>query len=208
MIFMKMKNLIKIAAVLAVIASFAVAPAQAITAKEAKELKTTILSVPVPEMPAKAADLVKRADKPNREAVAVTLVKTVVFKHRAAAPLMISAISKASPEVAPAISAAAAEISSDQAVSIARAATIAAPGQAQEISSKVGQAAPAQRAFVAAGVTAASQPAVFITRGAAAGPADNGNTSVSTNPVDYAHGFPNQQPGHPSGTPTAVTTRH
>ena len=53
---MKIKNLTKMGALLVAIASFAVAPAQALTSREAKELKATILSVPVPEMPAKGAE--------------------------------------------------------------------------------------------------------------------------------------------------------
>jgi hypothetical protein len=209
---MKKKNLIKMAALLVAIASFAVAPAKALTSREAKELKATILSVPVPEMPAKGAELVTQASKENREAVAVTLVKAVVFKHRAAAPLIVSAISKAAPDVAPAVSAAAAEISSDQAVTIAHAAAFQAPSQASEISAKVMQAVPSQSRFISANLQTASslraQEAVGAIRGAAAAQ-NNGNTSVSDQPIDYTHSFPATPPSRPAGAPVVVTgARH
>ena len=147
------------AALLVAIASFAVAPANALTSREAKELKARILSVPVPEMPAKGAELVTSAKKENREATALTVVKAVVFKHKAAAPMVVSAISKVAPDLAPAVSAAAAEISNEQAVTIAQAAAFQAPAHASEISAKVMQAAPAQSRSIAASLpSSGAQP--------------------------------------------------
>jgi hypothetical protein len=212
---MKQKNLIKMAALLAAIASFAVAPASALTSREAKELKATILSVPVPEMPAKGAELVTNASKENREATALTVVKAVVFKHKAAAPLVVSAISKVAPDLAPAVSAAAVEISSEQAVSIAKAAAFQAPAHANEISAKVMQAAPAQSRFVAASLSSSAPQLAaargvepVITRGAGAGQ-DPGSTSVSDQPIDYTHTFPGTPPSRPASDPVPVTgARH
>jgi len=52
----------------------------AITAAEAKAVKKAVTSVPVAEMPAKAAQLVTEASKEDREAVAVTAVRAGIYK--------------------------------------------------------------------------------------------------------------------------------
>jgi hypothetical protein len=212
---MKQKNLIKIAALLAAIASFAVAPANALTSREAKELKATILSVPVPEMPAKGAELVTSASKENREATALTVVKAVVFKHKAAAPLVVSAISKAAPDLAPAVSAAAVEISNEQAVTIAKAAAFQAPAHASEISARVMQAAPSQSRFIAASLPNSGTQLASVRGGEAvttrsqAATQDPGSTSVSDQPIDYTHTFPGTPPSRPGTAPVPVTgARH
>ncbi|MGV3775045.1 MAG: hypothetical protein ACO1QB_19265 [Verrucomicrobiales bacterium] len=132
-----MKKMIRTAALLVALSTFAVNSAHALTTSQAKQIKQSVLTVPVPEMPAKAASLVISANKKDREAVAVTVVRAVAFKHRAAAPLVISAVSKAAPDVAPAIAAAATEVVRDQAVAIHSAATTAAPQQRVNITRAV-----------------------------------------------------------------------
>src|SRR4051812_36108541 len=124
---MKITKLTTTAALFVAIATFTVTSSKALTSIQVQEIKKTVLSVPVPEMPAKAAELVTRAEKKDRQAVAVTAVRAVVLKHRAAAPIVISAISKVAPEVAPAVAVAAAEVATEQAPMIARAAATSAP---------------------------------------------------------------------------------
>ena len=66
---MTMKKLTTLAAVLIALATF-VSSSHALTANQAQVIKTTVLSVPVPEMPAKAVELVTSAEEKDRQAVA------------------------------------------------------------------------------------------------------------------------------------------
>jgi hypothetical protein len=158
---MKIKKLMKTAVCVAA-ATLSVASVQALTSIQVQEIRQTILSVPVPEMPAKAAEVVVNANKKDRQAVAVTAVRAVVSKHRAAVPLVISAVSRVAPEVAPAIAVAASELATDQAAAFAHAAAMAAPVQAHEISAAVAKAVPAKADTVVAAVAP-----VVSTRGSA-----------------------------------------
>src|SRR5688500_12751930 len=119
---MKRNKVTTVAALLIATAALTVTSSQALTSIQIQEIKTSVLSVPVPEMPAKAAALVKNAEKKDRQAVAITAVRAIVVKHKAAAPLVISAISKVAPELAPVVAAAGAEIATTQAAAIANAA--------------------------------------------------------------------------------------
>ncbi len=101
----------------------------ALTATQVKAIKQAVSSVRVPEMPAKAAELVKAADENDRVEVAVTAVKAIIFKHKAAAPVVVAAVCKVAPEVAAAVTLAASELAPDQARVIAKAAMTAAPTQ-------------------------------------------------------------------------------
>lgn len=150
---MKRKKLTTTAALLAAIATFTVVPANALTSIQVQEIRKAVLSVPVPEMPAKAAELVTKAEKKDRQATAVTAVRAVVLKHRAAGPLVISAISKAAPELAPAVAVAAAEVATEQAPLIARAAAVSAPSQATEVIAAVSDVVPAQAGTIEATVS-------------------------------------------------------
>jgi hypothetical protein len=200
------KNLKRGGVVLAAVIGLS-APSYALTSKQATDLRTTVLGVAVPEMPAKAAELVSQADKADQEAVAVTVVKAVVFKHRAAAPLIVAAVSKAAPDVAPAASAAATELSAEQAPSIARAAAISAPSRASEISSRVSLAAPAQAQVIPGAVrhplsVPADAAPVLAVRGGADEDHGNGSGHVNPEPIDYSHGhFPHNHPVHPEHPP-------
>ena len=129
---MTMKKLTTLAAVLIALATF-VTSSHALTASQAQQVKNTVLSVPVPEMPAKAAEVVTQSEKKDRQAVAVTAVRAIVMKHRAAAPVVIAAVSKAAPDLAPVVAVAAAEIATEQTAYIMRAASLAAPEQASKI---------------------------------------------------------------------------
>src|SRR3954469_10499264 len=125
--------------VLALSAILAGPSAFAITDAQLKIIKKSLTSVPVPELPAKAAELVTQAAKEDRETVAVTVVRAAIRKSRASAPLVVSAVSKAAPEVAAPVSRVAAEMESGQAGSISAAAVSAAPHAKTEIVSSVHQ---------------------------------------------------------------------
>lgn len=181
---MKIKKLMTACGV--AVATLSVTSSLALTSIQVQEIKKIVLGVPVPEMPAKAAELVSNAAKKDRPAVAVTAVRAVVQKHRAAAPLVISAVSRVAPEVAPAVAVAASELANDQATAIARAAAVAAPAQASEISTAVAAAVPAQ----AKSVTATLTP--IATRGSAA--TVSSNVRIEDDPINENRSFPFNNP--------------
>jgi hypothetical protein len=191
---MKLKKLTMLGALLVAVATLTV-NSSALTTIQIQTIKSEVLGVPVPEMPAKAADLVKNADKKDRQAVALTAVRAVVAKHKAAAPLVVSAIAKIAPELAPAVAGASAEIAPEQAATIAAAAVAAAPAQALPIRDVVVKAAPTQAPRVVASVTPAT-----TTRGSASpGPATGGTPTISDQPINPNGGagggsFPNNPP--------------
>jgi len=194
---MKRNKLTRLAAVLIATAALTVTSSQALTSIQIQEIKTAVLSVPVPEMPATAAALVKKAQKKDRQAVAITAVRAIVVKHKAAAPLVISAIAKVAPELAPVIAAAGAEIAVDQASMIANAAAVAAPAHAVEVSVAVAKAAPAQSSSVA---VAANRS---MTRGSASAGSGTGIITISDTPISPTGGAGNGT--FPLSPPTQAT---
>ncbi|HUS34281.1 MAG TPA: hypothetical protein VM680_02905 [Verrucomicrobiae bacterium] len=171
-----------------------------------KAIKKIINTVPVPELAAKAAELVTQAAKEDREAVAVTVVRAAISKSRSSAPLVVAAISKAAPEVAAPVSRVAAEMETAQSGSIAAAAIGAAPSAKAEITSSVRQGV--------YGASSSSTIASFIsdtssdstTRGSARG-VNNGHSENKGRPINErgggnGHGrFPTSPPhgGNPPG---------
>jgi len=168
---MKLNKLTTLAALFVALAT--VVSSNALTTIQIKNIQTEVLGVPVPEMPAKAAELVKSALKKDRQATALTAVRAVVAKHRAAAPLVVSAISKVDPNLAPAIAAASAQIAPEQAPSIATAAIAAAPAQSVVIHEQVVNAAPTQTAAINTATRGSASPP----------PASGGTVTVITTPI-------------------------
>lgn len=160
----------------------------ALTTIQIKNIKTEVLSVPVPEMPAKAAELVKLSEKKDRQATALVAVRTVVAKHRAAAPLVVSAISKVAPELTTVVAKATAEVAPDQAPSIVAAAVAAAPAQANTIRAQV-------------------PTTTTVTRGSASPPASGGTVTISDQPISPTGGtggsFPSAPPT-PANDPRVI----
>jgi hypothetical protein len=175
---MKIKKLMIVAC--SVTAATLATSVHALTTVQVQDIKKSVLSVPVPEMPARAAEIVTSAQKKDRQAVAITAVRAVVQKHSAAAPLVIAAVSKAAPEVASAVAVAASEVAKDQAPAIARAAAVSVPARAVEIGAAVSKAVPSQAASVNATVTP------IATRGSAA----NNPTfvTIDTRPINQQTG--------------------
>jgi hypothetical protein len=194
---MKINKLMTTAAMCVAVATLTVTSSQALTSIQVQEVKKAVLGVPVPEMPAKAAELVTKAEKKDRQAVAVTAVRAVVTKHRAAAPMVISAVSKAAPELASIVAVVATQIVTEQAPMIARAAAISAPGQAREITaavSGVSGVTPQAASSVSAMVNQVSS------RGSASGSGSSGGTiTISPTPID------NQTGGAGNGTFNGLT---
>lgn len=151
-----MNKLVTTAAVIVAMA-MAAPSAFAITATQAKAIKKAVSSVPVAEMPAKAAELVKDATKEDREAVAVTAVRAGISKSRSSARLMVSAVIKAAPEVAGAVTMVATEMESEQAGTITSAAISAAPSSSKsEIMSSASHGV-----YMASGSSSSSHAASF-----------------------------------------------
>ena len=175
---MNMKKLVSNAAVIVAL-TMAAPSAFALTAAQAKAVKKAVTSVPVAEMPATAAELVKNSSKEDREAVAVTAVRAGIYKSRSSARLMVAAVSKAAPEVAGAVTRAASEMEAGQAAGIANAAISAAPSAKTEI---------VRQATIA---TTVSPTAPVVTRttsrGAAAAPA-TAVVTQSNNPINTTAG--------------------
>jgi hypothetical protein len=111
--------------------------ALAVTDAQLKAVKKSVNAVPVPELPAKAAELVTQSSKEDREIVAITAVRAAIHKSRSSAPLVVAAVSKAAPELAGPVSQVAAELEAGQSDSIAAAAMGAAPHAKAEIASGV-----------------------------------------------------------------------
>jgi hypothetical protein len=188
-----MKKLVTIAALMVALAM--VAPsAFAITAAQTKAVKKAVTSVPVAEMPAKAAQLVTEASKEDREAVAVTAVRAGIYKSRSSARLMVSAVAKAAPEVAGAVTKAASEMEAGQAGYIASAAISAAPTAKTEIITSANQGV----TLSAGGATQITPVRTFTPRGAAAAPATAPVTQTQT-PINTTSG------GAGNGTFTGAT---
>lgn len=145
---MKIQKIITTGALLVAIST----SAYALTTTQVREIKQSILAVPVPEMPAKAAALVSKASKQDREAVAVTAIRAVAFKHRTAAPLVATAISKAAPEVQEAVAIAFNDVVRGEASAQAPAAATAI------VAAKAPVAAPAATPVTAAVKTTPSAP--------------------------------------------------
>ena len=68
-------------------------------APKQKELEEQLRAVPVPELPARAVALIKAAEPTERGEVASTVVRTIVARHPAAAPTIVSTIQRETPEV-------------------------------------------------------------------------------------------------------------
>jgi hypothetical protein len=136
---MKMKQLLPRTALLVALSMLVGTSAHALTTSQAKAVRKAVTSVPVPEMGSKAVELILQAEKQDREIVAVTAVRAIVFRFKSSAPVVVATVSKAVPDVAAAVAAAASELSRSEATEIASAASTAAPGQAASINDAVSQ---------------------------------------------------------------------
>jgi hypothetical protein len=107
-------------------------------------------SVPVPEIPAKAADLVHAAVASDREQTARDVLRAASGIARPGVlPYVVSAICRRNPEVAGCVVATAIELQPQHVVYFSQAAFCAAPGQVEHVVVSACNAAPASCADVA-----------------------------------------------------------
>ena len=110
---MKRKHL-TLAAVMAALLGFGAAPVKALPGSQVNAIKQAVAQASVLELAPVAAELVKSADKKDREDVAVAVVRLVLEKNQALALSLVEQIAKVAPETAPAVAAAAAELAPAQ----------------------------------------------------------------------------------------------
>jgi len=104
------------------------------------------------ELPAKAAELVAKADVKQCRQTTIDVVKSAVALNPAAAPAIVGSIAQASPEMASVAAATAVSLVPDQAEQIARVAAAAAPAQAGQIVEAICGVVPKQFKTVAEAV--------------------------------------------------------
>ena len=104
------------------------------------------------ELPAKAAELVKKAKVRDWSVTTVNVVKAALEANPATACAVVGSISKAVPEMAPIAAGTAAELQPKHAVAIAKAAANAAPSKAARIVVAVSRAVPGTYRVVAMAV--------------------------------------------------------
>lgn len=181
-----------------------------------------IMSVSLPEMPAKAAEMVGRAGKNDRKALTVTIIKTIMSRHKAVGRLAVSSIAKISPESAPIAAATAAELNNEDAIFIATAAAASAPSQAIEVADSVVAVVPllsshiyeAVHLVVPSTAPALSLRIISSTRSSVhTGPPTSGSVSQSNFPINTANrqgpggnSFPNPVTNPPQDVGLAFPT--
>jgi len=121
-------------------------------ATKANSFTEALASVPSAEMPAKAADLVKKSPARNWHATTVSVVNSAVGMNPVAAPAIVGAIARAVPDMASVAAGAAAALQPKQAAAIAKAAAVAAPSKAGKIVTAVCRAVPNEYRNIAAAV--------------------------------------------------------
>jgi hypothetical protein len=119
-------------------------------------IKASLQIAPAPEMPMKAAQLVKQAGAKEREQVTADVVMAAAEINPAAAPAVVGAIARAVPEMAARAASVAATAQPKLASAIARAAAAAAPSQAAGIVAAVCKAVPHDYRNIASSVAQAA----------------------------------------------------
>jgi len=154
---MKKQLFTQITGVCTALIVLAVASANALTDTQMASIKKAFDKVPVPELAAKAAQVVAQTPAADREPVAVAVTRVVVTKNAAVVASLVSAIATVAPEVAPAIAAEAAALARDYAEAIALAAANAAPAYAEKIAQAIAAAVPSQANAVTARVRSSAE---------------------------------------------------
>ncbi len=122
---------------------------------QASSLLNQLAAVPAPELPAKAAEMVKSAPTRERATVTIEVMKAAILKNPQAAIAIVGAIAKAVPDQAALAAAVAAAEQPAQAAEFARAAAVAAPAKVGSIVAAVCRAAPQDYRRIALLVTEA-----------------------------------------------------
>ena len=130
-----MKNNYKmvLAALLGALTCSAISPVQALSEKETAGITKSIKDAPAAELAVKAAEIVTKATKKEKQATAVAVVRAAIAKNPASAVSVVSSVVKAAPATAPAVAAAAGRLAPDQIEAIAVAAALASPELADKV---------------------------------------------------------------------------
>jgi len=171
---MKKNNQFVLATLLASLTCFATSPVQALTEKEVSSITQSISDAPVADLPAKSAEMVTKAAKKEKQAVAVAVVRAAIAKKQATAVSVVSSVVKAAPFTAPAVAAAAAKLAPDQLEAIATAAALAAPELADKIVAAIADVYPKAEERVAKAVMLAVPQAQAKIRQRTSGNAEAG----------------------------------
>src|SRR5689334_6936381 len=113
--------------------------ASALPKDEIAKLTKSLQATPPPELPARAAEAVKRAKPEDREEVAAVAIRSVAQKRTACLSAVITSVSSAVPAAAPRVVAEAARLMPVQAADWAEIAAKAAPGFSSQIGRTVGR---------------------------------------------------------------------
>jgi len=123
---------------------------QPLMAGESVDFTKILVGTSIVEMPAKAASLVAKTDfQQGRKNVTIAVVKAAVRLNPTATVAVVSAISRATPEMAPVAAVTAAMLQHKQLALIARAAAEAAPSQAGAIVAALIKEFPSSYAVIA-----------------------------------------------------------
>ena len=123
--------------------------------QKANPYKDVLASVPAPELPGKAAEVVKQAKVRQWGTTTVSVVKAALEANPVAAPAVAAAIAHSVPDMAAIAAGTAAEAQPKQAILIAKAAATAAPGMAGKVVASVCRAVPTEYRAVALAVAEA-----------------------------------------------------
>jgi hypothetical protein len=118
--------------------------------------QTALAAVPPPELPAKAAQIVKLEQEKSHKPTTVAVVRAATAVNPAAILSVVGAISRSVPAMAPVAAATAAEEQPRLAWAFSRTAALAAPEQAGEIVFAVASAVPGEARAVATAVALAA----------------------------------------------------
>lgn len=176
------------------------------SAASSTSTRKALAKAPIAEVPAKAAELVAKANTAERDTVTSDVVKWAIKSHPSIAPAVVGAIARKSPEAAPVAAAKAASLQPKQAKLIAQAAVSAAPSQAGQIVEAVCKVAPTafrEVAVAASGVAPSANREILLGVGAAL---PNLQSKIDTAIAGSVNGTPSVTAALDSTTGSPVVT--
>jgi hypothetical protein len=170
-----------------------------------KAIKSSLKGVPAAEIPAKASEIIKAANKKNQLETAKMVLRQVLAQRPQMVVQMVASILKTAPETAPDITYMAISIMPQFADAIIRAAVICAPNYAVEIAVASSQIFPDNKSDIVKIVSltapySTNQVAIAIanspTRIVSNGSADNHATGGAVNTINtgISHPWPSKIP--------------
>jgi hypothetical protein len=135
--------------VISLVAMSAVAaiPALAFSPSDAQAMTKKIIDTKAVEVPAKAAAMVTKATKDDKEAVATTVVRAAARSHPSTIGSVVTSVLHKSPELAVAVVNTAVEELPDSSMSVVTAAIGAAPEQSDKVVSAVSKKQPGKASY-------------------------------------------------------------